>query len=170
MSRRYFLSLTLAAAMAAGLGVAPESARADESMVAIVTIFYKVSAGKDGKYSGNSAFFRDDIRAKYFSRRLRADLAAVEKKAKQKDEPGIDFDPVTDSQDPGVNGLKIEQDGETAVKAGFSYEGGGERKFVRYVFVRENNAWKLDDMASGPSADGWEMRKLIKDLMAGFSK
>ena len=171
MIRRHFMTLALAAGFSAA--VAP-SVRADGSAVAIVTMFYKISAGMDGKYSGSSIFFQDKIRTKYFSKRLRAELAALDKKSKQKDEPGIDFDPVTDSQDPSVKDLKIEQDGESdgesAVKASFSYEDGGERKFVRYVFVRQNDAWKLDNMSSGPAADGWDMRKLIKDIMDGFSK
>ena len=178
MIRRHFLTLALAAGLAAGFAAsaaaAPQNVRADGGTVAIVTMFYKISAGKDGKYSGNSIFFQDKIRAQYFSKRLRAELAALDKKSKQKDEPGIDFDPVTDSQDPSVKDLKIEQDGESdgesAVKASFSYADGGVRKFVRYVFVRQNDAWKLDNMRSGPAADGWEMRKLIKDIMAGFSK
>ena len=174
MLRRHLAVLLVALPLAASLAVVPQLARADESTLAIVTMFYKVSAGKDGEYSGNSVFFQEKIRAKYFSKSLRAELAALDNKSKQKDEPGIDFDPVTDSQDPSVKGLKIEQDGESdgesAVEASFSYEDGGPRKFVRYFFYRQNDAWKLDNMTSGPGEDGWDMRKLIKTIMDGFTR
>lgn len=170
MNRRRLISLLCAASFAAGLGFGPHPARADENAIAIVTMFYKVSAGKDGKYSGNSAYYQDKIRARYFSRALRAAADALDKKAKKENGVGLDFDPVTDSQDPSVKDLKIaqdgESDGESAVKASFSYEKGGALKFVRYVFLRQNDAWKLDNMTSGPGEDGWDLRKLIKDELA----
>ena len=155
MNRRYFLALALAASMA------NSRARADESPVAIVTLFYKVSAGKDGKYSGNSAYYQDKIRAKYFSKSLRALADASDKKARKENGVGLDFDPVTDSQDPSVKDLKFEPDGEAAVKASFAVEGGADRKVIRYVFVRQNDAWKLDNMTAGVGEDGWDLRKLL---------
>ena len=161
MNRRYFFAIALAAT----LGMANSSARADESPVAIVTLFYKVSAGKDGKYSGNSAYYQDKIRIKYFSKSLRALADAVDKKAKKENGVGLDFDPVTDSQDPSVKDLKFEADGETdgeaAVKASFAVDGGADRKVIRYLFFRQNNAWKLDNMTTGAGEEGWDLRKLL---------
>ena len=174
MKRRHFLSLALAASLATSLGLAPQAALADDSPVSIVTMFYKVSAGKDGKYSGKSIYYQDSIRAKYFSKDLRRTVVAFEKKSREKDGLGLDFDPVTDSQDPSVKALKIEQDGESdgeaAVNASFGQEGGTQRKVVRYVFVRQDNAWKLNNMTSGTGDDGWDLRKLIKANMDDYSK
>jgi hypothetical protein len=151
--------------LAFGVGLAASAARADESPVAIVTLFYKVSAGKDGKYSGNSAYYQDNIRAKYFSKSLRAMADALEKKAKKENGVGLDFDPVTDSQDPSVKALKIEPDGETAVNASFAVEGGTERKVIRYIFMREANGWKLDNMTAAARENSWDLRQLIKSAL-----
>ena len=175
MNRRHLLTAGFAAAILAPWA---DAALADESPVAIVTMLYKVSAGKDGKYSGNSAFFDKRIRAKYFSKRLTGEVAAIDKGSKQADEVGLDFDPITNSQDPSVKTLKIEQDGESdgeaAVKASFSSHDDPGLSVVRYIFVRENKAWKLDTMSGvrtgSPGDSGWELRKLIATLMAGFSK
>ena len=170
INRRNALVFTLAAAAM----LAASSARADESPLAIVTLFYKVSAGKDGKYSGNSAYYQDKIRAKYFSKGLRALADALDKKAKTENGVGLDFDPITDSQDPSVKDLKFEPDGESdgeaAVKASFAVEsetgGVGPRKVIRFVFLREAKAWKLDNMTAGQGDDGWDLRKLLKADLA----
>ena len=157
----------LALAISLAFGLAAPAAHAEENPLAIVTLFYKVSAGKDGKYSGASAYYQDHIRAKYFSKSLRAMADALERKAKKENDVGLDFDPVTNSQDPSVGDLKIEADGDAAVNASFVGVGAGERMIVRYIFVREGNFWKLDNMTAGRGEDAWDLRNLIKSLLAG---
>lgn len=170
MNRRQLLRLVL---LASAITI-PRMARADESTVSIVTLFYKLSAGKDGKYSGKSAYYQDKIRAKYFTKSLRDLVVALEKKAKQKDDPGLDFDPVTNSQDPSVKDLKIEQDGESdgesAVNASFATESGSDRMVIRYIFLRQQDAWKLDNITTGTGGEGWDLRKLIKGILDEYNK
>ena len=157
--RRTFLAI-LALAIAAP-AVAAESPRE------IVVRIYKLSAGPKGDYSGSSAFFDKKFQTSVFSKPLLKDLLAMDAQSKKDDAvPGLDFDPVTASQDPSVKKLSIaseSEDGGTAVAAAtfFSYE---ETKptIVRYYFVRENGAWKLDDMSSGEGESGWKLRELIK--------
>ena len=175
MNRRNVLSAALAAAF---LSLPDCPAWADDSPVAIVRTLYKVSAGKDGKYSGGSAFIDAKIRARYFSARLVGELAALEKKSNASNEVRLDFDPITNSQDPSVTNLKIEQDGESdgeaGVKASFSSHGDPGNNVVRFIFVREKNAWRLDNMTGvqtrSPENTAWDLRKLIATITKEFGK
>ncbi len=161
MNRRAFMAgLPLAGACGA-------LAQGVEEPRAIVEQMYKISAGKDGKYSEESAFFRAPARKRWFSKSLVAALAAMERKSKRLNEPILDFDPVTNSQDPSVTRLAITTESATPAKtvvlARFYAQDAKEPVNVRYVFTREGAAWKLDDMSGDMGGkDGWALRKLIK--------
>ena len=70
MFRRTFL-------LAAAFAIAGPALAAGEQPVDIVTRIYKLSAGKNGDYSGESAFNDKGVRAKYFSRSLAAALVKM---------------------------------------------------------------------------------------------
>ena len=130
----------------------------------IVAMLYRVSAGKSGKYEGPSAFFDAKIRRANFSKSLLAALAALDRLSKKKNEPGLDFDPITNSQDPSVKNLKITQTDAATVVAAFQSEGAAKTTEVRYVFVEEGGGWRLDTMSGVAGDEPWELRKLVKIL------
>jgi hypothetical protein len=167
MNRRSFF-LTLAASLA----VSPVAAitPAKETPVQIVTMIYKQAAGKDGTYQHTSPFDDPAIRRKYFSKAFSSELTRMAALSKKLDEPILDFDPVTNSQDPSVNKLQISSESEdekNAVVAAtfYSFE---ETKpvVVRYLVIRENGGWRLDDMTGAYDKDKWELRKMLADSMA----
>jgi hypothetical protein len=144
----------------AAVSATPVAARAagESSPADIVTAIYRVYAGPKGDYSAGSL---DDKRvAVYFSKSLRAELKAMNARSKKLNEPILDFDPVTDSQDPQVDKLTIAPEGDVAALATFS--GGDEQHVVRYLFVREGDVWKLDDIAGGAGDNKWDLRDIIK--------
>ena len=158
-TRRTFLA-TVALTLAA-------PALAAESPRDIVVRIYKLSAGPKGDYAGESAFFKDAFRKSTFSKALLKEILAMDAQAKKDDAvPGLDFDPVTASQDPSVKKLSIaaesEDDGKAAVAAKFFSFDATKPTVVRYFFITENGAWKLDDMSSGEGDDGWKLRALLK--------
>jgi hypothetical protein len=147
--------LLLAAASALPLHA---RAAAENSPADVVTAIYHIYAGPKGDYQAGSL---DDKRvAAYFSKSLRAGLKAMNARSKTLNEPILDFDPVTDSQDPQVDKLTIAPEGDSAALATFS--SGEEQRVVRYLFVREGEAWKVDDIAGGAGADKWDLREIIK--------
>ena len=147
------LLLASAAAVPTAARAAGESSPAD-----VTTAIYRIYAGpKDDYQTGNL----DDKRvAVYLSKSLRAALKAMDARSKKLNEPILDFDPVTDSQDPQVEKLTIAAEGDAAAIATFF--SGDVKHVVRYSFVREGDAWKVDDISGGAGDDNWDLRDIIK--------
>ena len=158
MFRRTFL-------LAAAFAIAGPALAAGEQPVDIVTRIYKLSAGKNGDYSGESAFNDKGVRAKYFSRSLAAALVKMDKKSAATNEPILDFDPVSSSQDPSVKRLKIASESQTAdqaiVAATFYSFDATTPVVVRYLFILEGDSWRIDDMTGGNEDASWKLREVI---------
>ncbi len=139
---------------------APAVARAagENSPADVVTAIYRIYAGPKGDYqSGNL----DDKRvAAYLSKSLRAALRAMDARSRKLNEPILDFDPVTDSQDPQVEKLTIAAEGDAAAVATFF--SGDVKHVIRYSLVREGGAWKVDDISGGAGDETFDLRDIIK--------
>ena len=133
-------------------------AAGENSPADVTTAIYRIYAGPKGDYqSGNL----DDKRVVvYLSKSLRAALKAMDARSKKLNEPILDFDPVTNSQDPQVDKLTIAAEGDAAAAATFF--SGEVKHVVRYSFVREGDAWKVDDISGGAGDDKWDLRDIIK--------
>jgi hypothetical protein len=135
-----------------------------KSPAAVVTELYG-AAGPDGRYQEPlTIFFDDTLKARYLSKKLRDAVADMEKRTPEGDVPNLDFDVVSDSQDPDVRGLKISTESESAeravVAADFQSHEEKERTVLRYELVREGAAWVIDDVsASGKSH--WRVSEII---------
>ena len=166
MNRRSLIRLLAASSCAAILPVFTAWPAAATSPRDIVVEIYRISAGKDGKYHGPSAFADKGVRSRYFAKSLVAAITKMEARSKQKNEPILDFDPVTNSQDPDVKDLAITVESEAAamvvVAARFLSFDETEPSIVRYDFVKEGGAWKIDDMHGEHGKDKWSLRDIIK--------
>ena len=155
-SLRLSTLILLAAAAVAAPGAAP--AAGESSPAEVTTAIYAIYAGPKGDYQAGNL---DDKRvAAYLSKSLRAALKAMEARSKKLNEPILDFDPVTDSQDPQVEKLAIAAEGDAAAVATFF--SGEVKHVVRYSFVRDGDAWKVDDISGGAGDDKWDLRDIIK--------
>ena len=152
MRRRTFLVL-IGASLIAPAALAAEAAPAD-----IVAEIYRLYAGPKGDYQNGS--IEDKRVAAFFTKSLRAALKAMDARSKKINEPILDFDPVTDSQDPMVERLSIAPESDSVVAA--SFYSGDVKHVVRYVFAREDGAWRIDDIAGGAGDDKWDLREIIK--------
>ena len=159
MNRRLFLlaATFLATAPALAAGETPEE---------IVAKIYKVSAGKKGDYAGESAFGDPAIRRAYFSKAFVAALVKMDKKSAKTNEPILDFDPVTSSQDPSVKRLKIEAEStgadQTDVTATFYSFDATTPTIVHYLFVSEGGGWRVDDITGDVEGEKWSVREIAK--------
>jgi hypothetical protein len=147
-----------------GSGMKMTAARAPRDIVAAI---YQVSAGKDGSYSGPSAFDDNELRHHYFSKGLIADLAALQ--AKSGGAPILDFDPITNSEGPDVQDLDIaiesEQPDHVIIAAKF--QSADAASVLHYDFIKEGKSWKLDDIRGeivGQSGQ-WSLREIIKNSL-----
>ena len=84
----------------------------------------------------------------------------MDARSKKLNEPILDFDPVTDSQDPQVDKLTIAGEGDAAAVA--TFYSGDVKHAVRYSLVRDGGAWKVDDISGGAGDDKWDLRDIIK--------
>jgi hypothetical protein len=153
MKRRPFLTLTIGWAL---LGAPAFAATAGDPRD-IVAEIYRLYVGPKGDITGSI----DDKRVSaFFTKSLRAALRAMNARSKRTNEPILDFDPVTDSQDPAVDRLSIAPESDSVIAATFF--SGEAKHLVRYVFVREGGAWRIDDIAGGEGEGKWDLREIIK--------
>ena len=149
--RKRFLFLLLVAA------VPRCAAAAEPSPTDVVTGIYRIYAGPKGDYQAGS--IEDKRIAVLFTTSLRKALAAMNARSRKSNEPILDFDPVTDSQDPQVERLSIAPESDSVVAATFF--SGAVKHVVKYDFKPEGGASKLDDISGGSGADAWDLRRII---------
>lgn len=114
-------------------------------------------------------------RKRPFTKAFNAAMRAADAKS-PKDEVGwLDFDPVSNSQDPSIHGLTVSVVSETpdkaTVRAEFRYDPtpGSRVSQVFYNFARENGAWALDDVRGGVVGErdsNWSLRKMASAATA----
>lgn len=159
MSRRNVLSVLLLAAAGAG---AFADGKTPGDFVAEV---YRAAAGPGGKYDdGTSVFFDSAARRRFLSKKLQTALRAMAKRTPKGDVPDLDFDPVCACNDPSVEDLKITTQSSSATDAvvmvDFAAHDEKDRIVLRYLLVKEDGAWKIDDVIS-EGKDKWQVSKII---------
>ncbi|WP_316165450.1 MULTISPECIES: DUF3828 domain-containing protein [unclassified Bradyrhizobium] len=171
MIDRRFLLLGLAGVLAA----APLHAQAPASSepVGIMTAIYtRVAKGK-GEDGGTFVIEDKAARAKYLSKSLAAQWAKMDARTPKDEVGAIDFDPVTNSQDPDVASFKVTsemQDGDKATVAVRIRGHRTERKeqaddIIRYDLVREAGQWKIDDIRGAVDGKPWSIRALLAEFL-----
>ena len=149
--RKRFLFLLLVAA------VPSSAAAAAPSPTDVVTGIYRIYAGPKGDYQAGS--IEDKRIAVLFTTSLRKALAAMNARSRKSNEPILDFDPVTNSQDPQVERLSIAAESDSVVAATFF--SGAVKHVVKYGFKPEGGGFKIDDISGGSGADAWDLRRII---------
>ena len=86
----------------------------------------------------------------------------------------MDFDPVTNSQDPDVKSFKVVAEKQEADKATIAVtieshqreaRANPADKTIRYDFVREAGQWKIDDIKGAVDGSPWSVRALLVDSL-----
>lgn len=136
---------------------------------AIVTgIYKKASAGK-GESGGQFLWLKAKDRPRSMSKSLIALWAKADKHEKPGEMGAIDFDPVTNSQDPRVRFFDVKtekQDDTTAtVAASFGVQRNEPPLVVRYDFVREGNHWKIDNIRGEVEKTPWSVREMLAEFL-----
>jgi hypothetical protein len=168
LTRRSFVAASLFATLNAAAAQAPSA----NDPVAILTAIYTRAA--KGKGDGGGAFIIESkaAKAKYLSKSLVALWAKADAHTPKGDVGPVDFDPVTNSQDPDVKSFKIDAEKLEADKATVTVTITGHRndrkpgdQIVRYEFVREAGSWKIDDIKGASDGEAWSIRKMLTDSL-----
>ena len=160
----------LAATASRAAAAAPPAA---SGPVEIVTAIYTRAA--KGKGDGGGAFVIENkaAKAKYLSKSLVALWAKADAHTPKGDVGPIDFDPVTNSQEPDVKSFKVvaeKLEAETAViTVTLTGRNTPPRKpadqTVRYDFVRDAGDWKIDDIKGASDGEPWSIRGMLTESL-----
>src|SRR3954464_3352876 len=150
ITRRHLVLTSLLLATEAPLARA-EPATSDDPVAIVNAIYVRATKGK-GNGGGGFAIENKAAKAKYLSRSLIALWARADAHTPKGDVGPVDFDPVTNSQDPDVKSFKVDAEKMEADKATIAVTITGHRndrkpadQIVRYDFLREAGSWRIDD-------------------------
>lgn len=168
LTRRSLIAVSLLAGIRPALAQTPTPA----DPAAILTAIYTRAA--KGKGDGGGAFVIENkaAKAKYLSKALVALWAKADARTPKGDVGPIDFDPVTNSQEPDVKSFKVDAEKTEVDNATLAVTITGHRndrkpadQIVHYDFVREANSWKIDDIKGSSEGEAWSIRKMLTDAL-----
>jgi Protein of unknown function (DUF3828) len=172
MTTRYIcLAALRAAAWLAILALSAAPARAEGPDTMITAIYQRAAAG-NGDLGGYFLVEPED-RAPYLSKSLAALWTAAEARAQPREAGPIDFDPLSNSQDPLIRAFVVKAERDDGKHATVAATFGPKKQpldtqpnfTVRYDLVNEDGAWKIDDIrgtVSGGAA--WSVRWLLTNF------
>ncbi len=166
-------TLVFSSLFAAGLAPAAhaQAASSPHDPVGILNAIYTRAA--KGKGDGGGTFVIDGkaARAKYLSKSLVALWAKADAHTHKGDVGPVEFDPVTNSQDPDLKSFtvapeKLEADHATIAVTLIGHRQDDRKpgdEVVRHEMVREGAAWKIDDIKGSADGEAWSVRALLVD-------
>jgi hypothetical protein len=166
--------LILSAAAALLATVRPRPAAAADDPASILTGIYTRAAKGKGDGGGGFVIENKAAKAKYLSKSLIALWAKADAGTRKGDVGPIDFDPVSNSQDPDVKSFKLVAEKQDADKATIavtieSHQREARAKAadntIRYEFVHEAGQWKIDDIKGAVDGSPWSVRALLVDSL-----
>ena len=170
MITRRILLLTSLLAASAGPSRAQKATPSDPAAI-ITAIYTRVAQGK-GDGGGAFVTVGKAARVKYLSKSLNALWAKADAHTLKGDVGPVDFDPVTNSQDPDVTSFKVVTDKLEADKAVIAVTIAGRRhdakpadQVIRYDFVLDDGAWKIDDIKGAADGEPWSVRGMLEDSL-----
>ena len=140
--------------------------------VAIVTAIYTRAA--KGKGDRGAAFVIENkaAKAKYLSKSLVDLWARADANTPKGDVGPVDFDPVTNSQEPDVKSFKVVAEKLEADKAliavtitGRTARAKPSDDIIRYKFVRDDGKWKIDDISGTLDGEAWSIRDILSESL-----
>jgi hypothetical protein len=128
-----------------------------------------------GKGDGGGAFIIENkaAKAKYLSKSLVELWAKADAHTPKGDVGPVDFDPVTNSQEPDVKAFKMTVEKQDADKAAIAVVITGRNaparkaadQTIRYEFVRDAAEWKIDDIKGASDGEPWSIRDMLTDSL-----
>ena len=173
MNRRVFLlsAAFAASALVPAFAQSPVPPAGYTTPEAIVRWIYiqAVKPEKDGSQTGGTIFNKGGPSRRLFSSAFMRDWNVGQARIKKSGEMGLDFDPVSNSQDPAIGKVDIRVESETGGKAtvaatfGSLHEPKAKPTTVRYDFIRDDAGWRIDDIRGSVEKDPWSMRQIMKE-------
>jgi len=170
-TRRSLIVMSLVAPLAFRSAQAAPPA-ANDPVAILNAIYTRVAAGK-GDGGGAFVFENKAAKAKYLSKSLIALWAKADSHVTKGDIGSIDFDPVTNSQDPDVKSFAVATEKMDADRVTLAVTLTGRLgnpkveadRVIRYEFIREANGWKIDDIKGASDGEPWSVRAMLQESL-----
>jgi hypothetical protein len=155
-----------------GAALARGALAADDPAGIVTAIYARTAKGKGD--AGGAFVIEKTARAKYLSKALAALWAKADARTRKGDAGPVDFDPVTNSQDPDVKSFTVAAEkqgaGTATVAATIESHQRDARanpadKTIRYDFVQEAGQWKIDDIKGAVDGSPWSVRALLVESL-----
>jgi hypothetical protein len=148
-------------------------AASPDDPVAIVNAIYARAAKGKGDGGGGFIIENKAAKAKYLSKALVALWAKADAHTPKGDVGPVDFDPVTNSQEPDVKSFTVTAEQREADKAviAVTIAGRGAPRAkpadntIRYNFVHDGGQWKIDDISGASDGEAWSIRAMLNDSL-----
>ena len=148
-------------------------AASPDDPVAIVNAIYARAAKGKGDGGGGFIIENKAAKAKYLSKALVALWAKADAHTPKGDVGPVDFDPVTNSQEPDVKSFTATAEQREADKAviAVTIAGRGAPRAkpadntIRYNFVHDGRHWKIDDISGASDGEAWSIRAMLTNSL-----
>ena len=165
LTRRSLIAASLFAATTPAFAQAP----APNDPATILTAIYTRAAKGKGDSGGAFIIENKAAKTKYLSKSLIELWAKADAHTPKGDVGPIDFDPVTNSQEPDIKSFKVVAEKTEADRAVIAVTFTGHNaparkpvdRTVRYDFVREASTWKIDDIKGASDGEPWSIREML---------
>ena len=171
ISRRALVLTGLVASLAASRPLVAAPPSPTDPLAIVNAIYARVAKGK-GDSGGAFVIENKAAKAKYLSKQLIELWARADAHTPKGDVGPIDFDPVTNSQDPDVRSFKVVTEKLEADKAAIAVTITGSQprttsadETMHYDFVREGGTWKIDDIKGAADGAPWSIRGMLQDSL-----
>jgi len=169
--RNFVFTGLLAGAMVPRARAAQPPASQNDPVAILTAIYARVAKGK-GNSGGGFVIEDKAAKAKYLSKSLIDLWARADANTKKGDVGPVDFDPVTNSDEPDVKSFKVAAEKLETDKAVIAVTITGRMArakpsddIIRYNFVREDGKWKIDDISSTVDGDAWSLRDILSETL-----
>ena len=171
-TRRALLFTTLTALLATSDLAHAAPPTANDPAGIVTEIYTRVAKGK-GDGGGGFVVDTKAAKVKYLSKPLITLWTKADAATPKDDVGAIDFDPVTNSQDPDVKSFTLATEKLDADKATIAATLTSHRdehvnaadRIIRYDFVHEGDKWKIDDIRSAVDGKPWSIRDLLTQYL-----
>src|ERR1700722_10976216 len=145
---------------------------ADDPVKIVNAIYARAAKGK-GDGGGGFIIENKAAKAKYLSKALVALWAKADAHTPKGDVGPVDFDPVTNSQEPDVKSFTATAEQREADKAviAVTIAGRGAPRAkpadntIRYNFVHDGRQWKIDDISGASDGEAWSIRAMLTNSL-----
>jgi hypothetical protein len=149
-----------------------EPAIPDDPRAIIKAIYIRAAKGK-GDGGGGFVTSNKSARARYLSRSLAALWLKADAHTPKGDVGPVDFDPVTNSQEPDVKSFTMTTENFNSQRATIAVTITGRDAprakpadaVIRYDFLRDPTEWKIDDIKGASDGEPWSIREMLMNSL-----